>query len=122
MGVKTIQRDSVYLAVEVKDPIAAYKLFKGMGSSLVVINQDLTGISFDAGPLFCSDTMIKGHVSKFVAASTVDSLVSSLRGLTYKEVKEITTLCTSKYGEFTSSSIRKARNYYYKPAEGLQEI
>lgn len=106
------------------DWLWAYRRLTAIGASLIVVNPSKHPAFFDAGILTVPPKLIASYVKKLTNGidGSVTGILSSLAGLSYKEMDEISKLAMTEHGEYSVKSIRLIRQKYFGSVHGIQQV
>lgn len=128
-GVKAAKGSGVFFipdghAMKEADLKAMYTDAAKAGRSIIFVNGPKNQAMYDAGILVCPESLIHDYVSKRFPSKAVNvsSHVQTLRGLTYKAVKDVCALAMTKFHELTPNGLRAMRRKYHGTIRGLHEI
>lgn len=93
-------------------------------ASLIIVNPDeLHPAAFDAGEVLLPDSVITEFVRKYAdEGSDRYALTAALRGLSFKEMVEVTKLAMAECEEFTAESVLRIRRQRTVLSNGLQLV
>ena len=115
---------SVLHNVEGLDMAQCFERATEVGAVLVFVNpEEVHPMMFDAGALSMPDSMLKEFVAEY-APEEADhyELESALRGLSFKEMVEVTKLAMAESGAFTAEAVLDIRRALTVLSSGLKLV
>lgn len=106
------------------DMVKAYHEAAANESTLIIVNpEEVHHTMFDAGTVHLPDSMITEFVTTYVDdASEHYALEAALRGLSFKEMVEVSQLAMAASGEFTAEAVLRVRRQRTVLSSGLQLV